>query len=372
VGVGVKKPKSRFVAGEYDKGTHSESEMLEAVVIHMKTVERLAIRMQRLRRQKVVILAQKWLWRRQYAVLTIQRLCRGWFARKFVFVYAIMLPVAIVRIQRCYRKYRSRNLINVWAWACLRMSRVVIPKLKLFFLNCVRKWYLVRYRSVSAIQAMVRMHLVRCEYFRLLGSRHNAAICGRAALQIQRVFRGKLGRSLHAGMIEGEIVLRVDVPAATRIQRVYRGYLGKLRAVYQRKYLRAARMLQACIRHFVHRRWYQQIRVQRLRHEAATTVQRLYRGRLDREIARRLEKNRRFVEVVIPAAVVMQKYMRGYLKRSKYVSVRDRFRAAISIQKEFRRYQKRLALLAKWRALMIFQKNQVAATIQKIIRGRVV
>lgn len=368
--VGVKKPKARFVAGEYDKGTHSETEMLEDVIIHMKMVERLAIRMQRLRRQKVVIAAQKWLWRRQYSVLTIQRVCRGWFARKFVWVYSAMLPLAIVRIQRCYRKYRSRNLINVWAWACLRMSRVVIPKLKSFFLNCVRRWFRVRYRSVASIQAMVRMHIVRCKYFRLLGARHNAAVCGRAALQIQRVFRGKLGRAVHAGMIDWEIIVRVDVPAATRIQRVYRGYLGKLRSVYQRKYLRAARMLQACIRHFVHRRWYQQIRVQRLRQEAAVVIQRVYRGRLDREIARRLEKNRRFIEVVIPAVVFVQKYIRGYLSRTKYVGVRDRFRAAICIQKEFRRYQKRLALLAKWRALMVFQKNQVAATIQKIIRGR--
>lgn len=128
-------------------------------------------------------------------------------------------------------------------------------------------------------------------------------------------------------------------------------------------------MLQAVVRRFVHRVWYRQMRIERIRNESALTIQRHYRGRIDRELVRRLRVFHDYTKIYIPAVILVQKHIRRCNAMRRYQVIRKRYRSAIVIQRYVRRRKHRLIILAKWHALLMANKHINAREIQKIVRG---
>jgi stress-induced morphogen len=235
------------VIGDYDVGTQGPEEMWEEFQISAKHTEKLVMRLQRIRRMAVLRRASAQVFRYRLACLVVQRICRGWLSRVYVKAYRQLLPQACIRVQLAFRRYRSANLINMWAWAVLRMSRVIVPRLKQFALKCVRRWLKKRNRLVVRIQAMIRMHLARARYFHMIGQLFYNHVITLAAVTIQRVVRGICVRRLFADMCEKEMIARVDIPSATRIQRIYRGYLGRQLAVLQVRCLKICFVIETIV-----------------------------------------------------------------------------------------------------------------------------
>jgi hypothetical protein len=128
-------------------------------------------------------------------------------------------------------------------------------------------------------------------------------------------------------------------------------------------------MLQKVMRRFVHRVGDRQMRIERILNENALVIQRTYRGRIDRELCKRLKKNRIFHERYIPAVILIQKHIRRCNCQRKFLVVRERHRAAVSIQKIFRRILRRRIIIQKWFDILELNKGAKAAQIQKRIRG---
>lgn len=219
---------------EYDKGTNSESEMMDELVLSAKRVERVTIRCQRVWRMRQLTRPARRIWRRKYATITIQRLFRGIYSRAYTQLLKKLMPLAAVRVQRLWRKYKSGILIMKWKSLSYRLSRVVWPKMKRFLRNCFWSWTSRQDFGAVPIQSMARMWLCRNRYLR-----HKAQMSAlplptfyhASALQIQRIIRGRKGRAKYHSIIEGEIFRRINIPCCIKLQRVYRGYRGRLRTL---------------------------------------------------------------------------------------------------------------------------------------------
>jgi hypothetical protein len=119
--------------------------MVEEVFITAKHYERAAVPLQRLWRIRALSRAFRKHWRRQFAVLTIQRFVRGCIGRAYAKLKKKMLPIAAVCIQRCYRRYRSNIIVAIWHKAVYRMTRKVLPWIKLFLKKCFESWLRKRF-----------------------------------------------------------------------------------------------------------------------------------------------------------------------------------------------------------------------------------
>lgn len=355
--------------GAYDKGTASETEMLQEVYIAAKLVERAVIRLQRIRRLYYLPRAVRLLWRRKYACLTIQRVVRGRFGRLYAALLRKIMPIASIRIQRAFRAYKSRVIVARWRWTSNRLTRYALPKIKRFLRNCYLSWMARHFKMAQTIQAMIRMHICRNRYYRMLGERFIIyGVVDNAAMQIQRIVRGCAGRKKHASMFEAVLVARIDNPSATRIQRCFRGRLGRLKAKRCRKERRCAQIIQRCGRKYLARQWALHCEYLQLLEDCALKIQRMYRGRLDRE---RFEKKRtkwRFDHVLVPAIIKIQGRIRMFCAKKRVVIMLLRNRAAVVIQLFYRKYLKRLAIMARWRAMRLIKLNVAATVMQKYIR----
>lgn len=158
------------------------------------------------------------------------------------------LQVAARTIQNAYRAHLARNLAK----------------------NIRRK------RAAMIIQRSFRGWLGRCKFL-------SQARRIWATLVIQRTWRGYLGRRLY-------FMMRVRVAAAAHIQRVFRGHRSRLRVA----------------------------KIRKIRHHAASVIQAMARRRKARKEAfrRRMERN---------ASVVIQRMYRGHLGRRKAMAERDKY-----------------------------------------------
>jgi hypothetical protein len=216
--------------GEYDKGTSSEHEMLEQFYMTAKKLERVAVRVQRMWRINAIRKAAKLVWRRKYAILQIQRVARGRFARTYVAMVRKLRPLAASRIQLAYRRMWSRIIREKWFWLTRRLTRVVLPKMKRFIMNLF--YSLTRDRDeqkkATKIQSLIRRYNCRAWYLRQKGERlFLRVLAPRAAIQIQRIVRGRVGRRLFRERMDVVLKERIDLPAVRRMQRIFRGHLGE-------------------------------------------------------------------------------------------------------------------------------------------------
>ncbi len=354
---------------EYDKGTSSEAAMMEEVNVSGKRIERVVVRLQRIRRLTEFRRAVKKLWWHKYAALTIQRIVRGVFGRQYAALYARLKPVAAVKIQHCFRAMKTRIILRVWRGLTFRLTRRVLPKIKFFIRNCFLSWIAKRNHSATKIQSVVRVYLSRIVYFQRLGERYFVrGLFERAAVKMQQLVRGFLGRRRFWRLMVICLVQKVDHPAALRLQRIYRGRLAKLLLVKKRHAMRCRIKLQLFARAYVRRIWDGQLRAAQRIKRAATDIQRVFRGRIDRQIAGMKAHIVWYNERFLPAIVLVQAVARRFRAQRAFVSVKQRAKAASFIQAKFRNYARRRVASAIVEQLRIARKFMAVTKIQCMVR----
>ena len=359
------------VSGLGDRGTESEMEMMQEVNISNLKMERIAVRLQRQRRLAVYRRAVKLLWWRQYAAITVQRLVRGVFGRQYAQLFQALRPKAAVRIQRCYRDSRSRVFLRQWQWLSYRLTRWVLPKIKRFIRNCFLSWIYTRNHYAVKIQAVVRGFNGRVIFYKRAGHRHYYAESGVfpvAALLIQRIARGFLGRRRFHRHVELLLVERIDIPAAVRLQRIYRGRLAKVLLKQLKIEMKCCLLLQGYVRAAVRRRWNLQMAYERRRKNAATLIQKMYRGRIDRLIFRYMAHEHWYETVYIPSIILVQSSTRRYFATLRVKDLRQKNRSARAIQICYINYVQRKFAKAVLESLKSARLFRCTSLIQRNIR----
>eukprot|EP01039_Chlorochromonas_danica_P000703 gene703-762_t len=245
----------------------------------------------------------KWEKRCNEMALTIQRVWRGHCDRKVV--NKIRTKQANERME----KGRKQALKEIAAAIIQRIFRGHSARIRVYAMQqereAQRKRQLLEMRCMRFIQRVARGKLGR---IRAQQRRDEIALWHRrwnAALQIERVYRGHLGRLRFKHFLQLEILRRKN-QAATHIQRHYRGYRGRLLAAVARALkelrfkhqffaLEIQRFLRGCMgRHYfkLHR---EEVTKHRKQVIASIVIQRVYRGHKGRE-AREIESELRSME----------------------------------------------------------------------------
>ena len=366
---------SQLDMADYDKGTNSEAEMMEEVYIAARKFERVAHRLQRIRRGAVLFRAVRIIWWRKYAAITIQRIVRGRYSRMYSALLAKMLPRAVIPLQRRFHNRRSNRLLARWQPMVLRMTRVVMPKMKRFLRNCFLclTWKLTH--NTIVIQSVCRMYIAKVRFVRRKEERRLWSNLldlvmpyHKAAIQIQRRIRGNVGRRGYAQRIEDMLVKRIDWPRSIKIQKIYRGLLGRRKAAKARYMLKCLLLLQKVIRAFVRRIWDAQLAQAQLEERMATAIQRIVRGRIDRVLVRYIADAHFYKFKYIPAVIYIQSIIRGFHARERVNLIKRQLRGALAMQGCYRHYLARLEFWRKWREAREKFLFSMAQVIQKMIR----
>ena len=128
----------------YDAGTATEHEMIEEIYIAAQKFEKIAVRLQRLRRATLFRRAARLLWRTKYAALTIQRVARGRFGRLYFAMCKKLYPLAASRIQWAFRSVKTRRLVRKWRFLTYRLTRSALPLIKRFVNNILHRMLIRR------------------------------------------------------------------------------------------------------------------------------------------------------------------------------------------------------------------------------------
>ena len=250
------KAESEVIHSEYDKGTHTEMEMLEEVYIANKMIERIVIRMQRIYRRYKLIRAVRLIWKRELAILMIQKVVRGTFGRNYTKLLQQLRPLAATRIQQCFRRYRGKMFRKAWQALVYRATRVIFPIMKRFISHCVRQSYRKYQKAATVIQSIARMYLGRVHYYKRCGeSNFINRLYPYAILVLQRAARGYLAKKRVGALWNALLIEKIDKPATLLLQRIFRGKRGRTIAKKLRKRRAAANFLQRWIRVTLRRRW---------------------------------------------------------------------------------------------------------------------
>ena len=375
---GMSKMREKMLAqigqADPDVGSQTEAEMMEEVYIGARRMERAVTRLQRMRRAAVLYRSVKVIWWRKYATVTIQRIFRGKIAQKYVHLLRRLQPVAATRIQRLFRSKKTKRIIYRWQGLAYRMTRWVLPKIKRFLRNCFLQNIAKYYDKAVTIQKVLRMFLVKNRYRKKLAEKK---LCPRdwrdfyheQVTKIQRILRGNRGRKRFQTFIEGMLVRRVDTPAAIKIQKRIRGVLGRKRGARRRYEARCLALLQRVCRAYVHRIWKEIMRQEQRKIDAATSIQRIVRGRVDRVLVVYLRVEHHYKNIFIPAVFLVQRHVRGWIARKFVRRKKLEVFSANKCQNFWRCVLARREMLRRWRAARELFIFRCAATIQKIVRG---
>lgn len=355
-------------APKYDKGTTNEQEMLEEVGISNRRIERLVLRLQRIRRITLYQRALKKWWWRSYSALTIQRVVRGRFGCLYARLYSKLRPLVCIRIQRCWRNMKTRVILKCWRFLTFRLTRVALPKIKRFIRNCYLSWIAKRNVMAIRIQCVVRMRIALTKYYHRLGELHFDTRFVRAAVTIQRLMRGFLGRRLFARHVEAFLVWRIDVPAAVMIQRKYRGRLGVKKAAYWRYCRECLITIQMFARRCVKRRWKLELMRNRLLEHSALTIQRIFRGALDRELYRHEWFTWWYRHKFMPAVIKTQAVARKFKVRKQFQQLKRRSQSARFLQRVYKDMNERVKAKLVANSLRILRKDRAITVIQTLVR----
>ena len=297
---------------DYDRGTDSEAQMVEEVFIFARTIDRYAVPLQRLWRIRSLKIAKRTIWRRNWAVLIIQRNLRAAYGRRYVKLLKKLAPIAATRIQRCWAKLLSRRRTAIFQTMVYRLTRKVLPKMKKFLKNCFLSWIEKRRASSIKIQSVIMMYSGKVRKFRRAGMKsflilksfflcaftpcvpffvfHSSfpfcVLSGEkylmhpekfhiAATYIQKFFRGYRGRISLAPLIESMLIEKVDRPSARCIQRIQRGRIAKRVAAQKRLERDMAIKIQERVKYFLYRCWRIKFVEERRIFQAARNIQRM-------------------------------------------------------------------------------------------------
>lgn len=383
------------VSADYDKGTHSESEMLMEMYCRARAVEKCAIRLQRIWRIRVFHRAIRWVFRQEYATLMLQRVYRGHYVRNYYFLLRKIAPLAVNRIKRNYRAYVANKLLTRWRKLVYRMTRIVLPWIKLFLKKCYDSWMRKHQHQSTVIQSIARMYICRNRYFKRLGEIYiRDTLIPNAAVQIQRVIRGNWGRARHARLLLDSLFEKIDKPCCLRIQRVYRGCLGRKEAKHKRKQGKAVLLIQRNARIYVHHKWDLIMKYEGLKIHSATLIQKLFRGYLDRDLASRRKKAHWYATVYMPSVILVQATTRMHmaLKAYKHLLLQNVaagkiqfvYRAMLARVARRRRFQEIIRLrriknviiiqshIRKWLGVMAYKRTLLARAGKRILAGKVI
>ena len=131
----------------------------------------------------------------------------------------------------------------------------------------------------------------------------------KAAIQIQRCFRGWLGRLAFLDRAR-------RIWATLLLQRAWRGYVARKQFYYRKLRVAAACNIQRAVRGHLARKFVKEVR--RIRERAATVIQALFRRVQARKIAWRLRLERN-------SAIPIQRVFRGHLGRRRAQNERDKY-----------------------------------------------
>lgn len=366
---------SQLDMAEYDAGTRTEVEMMEEVYIAARKFERIAYRLQRIRRGAVLHRAVKRIWWRKWAAITIQRVVRGRYSRMYTALLSKLRPRAVIPLQRRHRNRKRNRLLIRWQVMTLRMTRVILPKVKKFLRNCFINLTWKLSSNTIIIQSIVRMYIEKVRYIRMkeerrLFSRPMDFVIPwhRAAIKIQRRFRGNIGRRGYQERIESVLARRIDWPRAIKIQRIFRGLLGRRLAAKAAHKFKCLLLLQRVIKAFVRRIWDAQLAQAQLERRSAVQLQRIVRGRIDRVLVRYYSEAHWYNNKFIPAVIYVQSIIRGYYARERVGRMKRELRATLRLQMAYRKYLARLEYWRKWREAREKFLFMMATLIQTMIR----
>ena len=354
---------------DYDVGCETEAEMLEEFIIRSKKIERVAIRLQRKWRLRYVPMAIKMLWIRPYAAMQIQRRVRGRFARLYVSLLKTLVPVAKSRIVAAYRAWRTRERLKAFFALVKKATQVISPILKRFVRNVVARWNKTHNRAARTIQCLLRVYMAKVKYYRILGSIFVPKYIVPRVIQIQALIRAVWARRRVQKMVSDRLVQWVDIPAAINIQRVVRGIAG--RKIFLRKKIEHYHsiIIQKHVMGLHRRLIYKRLRRVMLEKYCAIQIQKMYRGRLDRELVQHRRHANWYRLVFIPSVIRTQAVARKYIAQIFVKALKASHRGALTIQLAYRCYLARLIYNEKVRLKKKKFIDDMAARIQKIIRG---
>lgn len=252
------------------------------------------------------------------------------------------------------KKYMKRR--REYAQVTLRLQR----SLRMNSQSKVLREIFQRQRSVLTIQRLVRGHRTR-KYVRAY---YRVMTC--AALIVQSVYRSYVSRQ------QTKALRRLLIASALTIQRVYQGHLARKYVRWVRRLAGSAIAVQRVIRGFMTRQRVKRIRKARYRLKvvipACQLIQRVWRGFRARQLAKAKRALREKLEVLHPAALRIERLLRGYLARRLAAKFRAASKAALQIQKFWRK----LRYYKKWMDVMVLRKkDRMASKIGAIGRGYV-
>lgn len=346
-----------------------------------------ALRLQRIYRGSIFLKAFRRRNRRHLAATRIQRHVRGLFGSIYSRLYRKLLVLAATRISSMYRMVvatrRTRTRRGVLTQAALHIQRVFRGWQSRAYVGWVR----LNWHRSTAICKVVRGFLARCRYISHVIRRFNrildikrrrrsrlphsarVAILPIAATRVQTSTRRCLARIAFVERREKWIDETVVRPARLKLQRVWRGGLSRFESRKRRRKLAAAIAIQTAHRARRARNWRNRRLGHRRRRAAATNLQRIGRGYLDRCVAkltRRARLTYRVREVGVPGAqaLVRRKQARVRVARLKKIGF-----VAIRVQRAWRTYLSvREAAFLRDR-LMKIKRIAGAVILQRRCRG---
>lgn len=350
-----------------------------------------ARRLQRIFRRRLLRRAFRRRNRRHLAATRIQRALRRIFGALFAYLSRRLLSLAATRLASRYRVVRAVRRIRErrrrFNAAAVNIERVARGWRARRYVRWVRdKW-----RTATELTKVARGFLASCEYaVELVAARFvrrerrslarfwpaarlprtaRAAVRPLAATRLQAQARRASARTKFVAALAEWRDRTVVQPARLRIQSAWRGGLSRLVARRRRCRRRAATHVQSVARGFLARRWRRDVREAAARHRAARNVQRMVRGYLDRCVAalKRREARRHFARSVLVPRVQAVARRRRATRRAAEIRVATR--GALRVQRSWRTYLSvRDAVLI--RDKLVALKREIAAeTLQRVARG---
>ena len=363
------KAEAEKTVADYDVGCDTEAEMLEEYIIRARKIERVAIRIQRMWRIRYVHFAMRKLFFRPYSALQIQRRVRGRFARLYVNLLKSLAPVAKKRIVGAYRAWRSRERLKAFFAKVKKATKIISPILKRFVKNLVASWNRTHNAAACKIQCLIRLYIAQVKFYRNSGLFFVPRCIVPRVIQIQAMIRAVWARRAVKIMISEKLIDWVDVPAAIQIQSLVRGIAGRKIFLVKKIEHYHAIVVQKYMMGLHRRLIYKRLRRVMLEKYCVIQIQKMYRGRIDRELVQHRRHANWYRLVFIPAAIRTQAVVRRFIAQKFVKALKEAHKGALTIQLSHRCYLARLIYHEKVRLKQKKYIDDMAAQIQKTIRG---
>lgn len=296
--------------------------------------------------------------------LKAQIFCHRWGIEKVTQLVARMQSQAIARALNKWRAFSmyERNKVQANRFLKCKASQKM-SELMTKWRRKVTRRKLVKWKTECLRDARNELHCAAIELQRVLRGKLARLLLARlrataAATTLQALVRGHLARCRVARIRRAKL----EHECASLLQRCYRGYTGKrvARALFQaQREALAAMRIQRAFRNHQRRELLRVIQQTKLEHDCAIRIQccvRRYLARCERA-RRELQRTRS------SAAVVIQRHARGLLARRAVATLRRRNAAATTIQRRIRVFQarSRVHLMRRERLFLVQYARETAA-----------